>query len=330
LLSAGATGAAHAAGAPAAPTPQRLAALAAAFRTDTAEATAALHRVDVALAQEGILAEQLDAATAAVEQAQAGVDAQLRSIYEAGAPSAWTTLLGQDSPLELESGQLADSRVVGIDAGLVSAVSAAQSRLSRLAARAAGPRARVLAAARAVFASQTRARQVLDAQELVYADDQAVLDQLDAERAVLDAQAQLAALASQVGASPADAATATAQAPLLTLLENTPSGRLPAGWVATGQVLQGVASWYGPGFVGHPTSSGAPYDPEAYTCAMLDVPLGSVVHVQGPTGASVNLLVNDHGPYVGGRLIDLSEAAATALGIGLAPVTVTVLVPTGP
>ena len=90
-------------------------------------------------------------------------------------------------------------------------------------------------------------------------------------------------------------------------------------------MLSGIASWYGPGFVGHPTSTGVPYDPERLTAAMLDVPLGTVVHVTSADGNSVNVLVNDHGPYVTGRIIDLSHRAAQVLGIGLGPVTVEVL-----
>lgn len=90
---------------------------------------------------------------------------------------------------------------------------------------------------------------------------------------------------------------------------------LPAGLVATGQRVEGEASWYGPGFNGRPTASGAIYDQEAWTVASRDLPLGTfLVVTRGDR--RVLLLVNDRGPYVDGRVLDLSSAAARALGVG--------------
>ena len=91
--------------------------------------------------------------------------------------------------------------------------------------------------------------------------------------------------------------------------------------------MSGTASWYGPGFVGNPTASGAPYDPERLTCANKELPLGTVIHVWA-NGLETNCLVNDRGPYVGDRILDMSRAGARALGYsGLAQVTFEVLVP---
>jgi rare lipoprotein A len=89
---------------------------------------------------------------------------------------------------------------------------------------------------------------------------------------------------------------------------------------------QGEASWYGPGFEGRPTASGEPFDPGEMTAAHQTLPLGAEVEVtHQETGESVRVVVNDRGPYVDGRVIDLSEAAAEELDIkeeGVAPVTV--------
>jgi rare lipoprotein A (peptidoglycan hydrolase) len=120
-------------------------------------------------------------------------------------------------------------------------------------------------------------------------------------------------------------ASAAAQAAILQVLEATPPGALPQGYEPSGQVLQGESSWYGPGFIGSPTSTGVPYDPEKLTCAMLAVPLGSVVRVTTATGASITLLVNDHGPYVGDRIMDVSMRANRILGLGLGQVRIEVL-----
>jgi len=86
----------------------------------------------------------------------------------------------------------------------------------------------------------------------------------------------------------------------------------------------GVASWYGPGFDGHPTSSGEIYNQNDLTAASTLYPLGSRVMVTNlNNGRSVEVRINDHGPYVKGRKIDLSRKAATVLGMmgpGTAPV----------
>lgn len=92
----------------------------------------------------------------------------------------------------------------------------------------------------------------------------------------------------------------------------------------------GTASWYGPGFHGNRTSSGEIYDQRLMTAAHQRLPLGTRVMVTNLQNAkSVELRVNDRGPYVGGRLIDLSYAAARALdlvGPGTARVRVEPLV----
>ncbi len=79
---------------------------------------------------------------------------------------------------------------------------------------------------------------------------------------------------------------------------------------------QGIASWYGAQFHGRRTSSGAVYNMHALTAAHKTLPLPSVVRVTNiDTGESVVVTVNDRGPFVKDRIIDLSYAAAKALGI---------------
>lgn len=88
----------------------------------------------------------------------------------------------------------------------------------------------------------------------------------------------------------------------------------------------GAASWYGPGFNGKKTASGDIFDERKFTAAHKTIPLGTkakVTHVNN--GKSVEVLINDRGPYVEGRMIDLSHAAAKALGMvdnGIAEVQV--------
>lgn len=75
-----------------------------------------------------------------------------------------------------------------------------------------------------------------------------------------------------------------------------------------------LASWYGPGFEGLPTASGEPYDPSGYTAAHKTLPLGTEL-VVSYGGRSVPVTINDRGPYVGSRELDLSQAAAQTLGL---------------
>jgi len=75
----------------------------------------------------------------------------------------------------------------------------------------------------------------------------------------------------------------------------------------------GGASWYA--LAGNRTASGAKMNPEAMTAAHKSLPFGTKVRVVDQrTGKSVRVTINDRGPYVGGRIIDLSRAAATQLG----------------
>ncbi|MGE4292554.1 MAG: septal ring lytic transglycosylase RlpA family protein [Desulfovibrio sp.] len=84
---------------------------------------------------------------------------------------------------------------------------------------------------------------------------------------------------------------------------------------ASGYDEVGVASWYGTDFHGKPTASGDIYNMNGMTAAHKTLPLGTIVQVTNLTnGRQVDLLVNDRGPFVGERLIDLSYAAARALG----------------
>lgn len=78
----------------------------------------------------------------------------------------------------------------------------------------------------------------------------------------------------------------------------------------------GIASWYGPGFHGNVTANGELYDMYAFTAAHKTLPFGTVVKVVDlETGRSVVVRINDRGPFVPGRIIDLSYAAAQELGI---------------
>ena len=93
--------------------------------------------------------------------------------------------------------------------------------------------------------------------------------------------------------------------------------------------LSGEASWYGPGFHGRLTANGERYDQNAMTAAHKSLNFGTKVKVTNlNNGKSVTVRINDRGPYVGGRIIDVSAAAARSLDMmssGVAPVRVDIL-----
>jgi rare lipoprotein A len=81
-------------------------------------------------------------------------------------------------------------------------------------------------------------------------------------------------------------------------------------------VETGLASWYGPPYAGRKGADGTVYDQNAMTAAHLTLPLGSMVRVTNlTTNQSAMVKITDRGPFVRGRIIDLSLAAAKATGL---------------
>ena len=79
---------------------------------------------------------------------------------------------------------------------------------------------------------------------------------------------------------------------------------------------RGNASWYGPGFHGKRTASGERYDMNALTAAHRTLPFGTLVRVKSlVNGREVLVRITDRGPFIGGRILDLSRAAANELGM---------------
>jgi rare lipoprotein A len=103
---------------------------------------------------------------------------------------------------------------------------------------------------------------------------------------------------------------------------------------AQGYVERGVASWYGPGFHGGSTSTGEPYDMYAMTAAHKTLPIPCYARITNLTnGRTVVVRINDRGPFVANRLIDLSYTAAAKLDMlrgGTAMVEVRVVTPDDP
>ena len=108
------------------------------------------------------------------------------------------------------------------------------------------------------------------------------------------------------------------------------SGRYtPQRSYTSGQLLKGMASWYGPGFNGRRTASGERFRQNELTAAHKTLPFGTIVRVTNLQNTrTVDVRINDRGPFVRGRIIDLSKGAAERLRMirtGVVPVEVRVL-----
>src|SRR4051794_10660726 len=112
---------------------------------------------------------------------------------------------------------------------------------------------------------------------------------------------------SKQAATPAEKPAISAETSTKTLVSGKPTKKKP-------QI--GAASWYGEKFQGHTTASGEPYDMYQLTAAHRELPLGSWIKVTNMrTGKWLIVRVNDRGPFVGNRIVDLSDSAAAMLDI---------------
>lgn len=113
-----------------------------------------------------------------------------------------------------------------------------------------------------------------------------------------------------LSAYPAAAQESNSSAPASSSLKTETAPVIPADYRE-----EGTASWYGREFQGNVTASGTPYDKEKLTAAHNYLPLGVTVRVTNMgNNKTTAVLINDRGPFVPDRIIDLSEAAARELG----------------
>lgn len=261
-------------------------------------------------------------------QAQAFVDARANAAYRAG-PAAFLNAL-----LEARSfGELADTQEL-IDRVLLGDVGRASEALE--AARGAGAARENLEDARArLSARQRRLGTLLTEMQIALAAAREAARRSGTEvRSLadkLDQQARRLKEAKESYEGRLELLEGVDQSELLAMLGPT-GGRgcqIPPKLEGTGDRFSGEASFYGEEFAGQSTAMGAIFDPALFTAAHLTLPLPSFLHVKyGQRCATV--LVNDRGPYIEGRVLDLSQGAATYLGMahaGVGMVTAEILVP---
>ena len=122
-----------------------------------------------------------------------------------------------------------------------------------------------------------------------------------------------------------------AKAPEAPAQEVGPEAAAPAAEGEREPFERGIASWYGLPFHGRKTASGERFDMNALTAAHRTLPFGTLVKVRSlVNGREVVVRINDRGPYAPGRIIDLSHAAAKAIGLlgfGVKRVSLTLVEP---
>ena len=261
----------------------------------------------------------------AVAAAQAMLDLHARTVYEVGPSGVIEALLSAETFADVAAANEYSARALGADADVLQASESAQAVLAVKRADAALVRQRLLS-------KQTALASILAEMRSAVTEAARLADQAGRTEASLEAQqaAIESALEREAGRDLiVGGVVGVDQSDLLALLGPT-GGRtceIPEGLRDTGKSFSGLATWYGWEFAGQGTASGAVFDPRLFTAANRWLPFGSFVQVRYG-GKCAIVLINDRGPFGDGdRVLDLSMAPASYLGIGLSPVQADVLVP---
>ncbi|MDQ3915785.1 MAG: septal ring lytic transglycosylase RlpA family protein [Actinomycetota bacterium] len=254
-------------------------------------------RIEQVSAEIGTLELELGEREDATDDARDAFVERAIAAYKSGTTSRLALLLSAEDVTDLityaeVTSEIAEADTEAIEDLLASeeSVEAAQESLDRR--------------KQSLLAAEAEASALAEEAEQALAERNELLADLSAELEELERQAREAA-----------AAAARPSVALLDLLSPAgPSPGIPDGFVGTGVTFEGLASWYGPGFEGNLTASGDVFDSNLYTAASKTLPLGTWLHVEYD-GRGVVVLINDRGPYVEPRILDLSRGAAQAIGM---------------
>ncbi|MEA2453024.1 MAG: rare lipoprotein [Actinomycetota bacterium] len=265
-------------------------------------------------AEIGVLETEIHDANAAVSAARDRYIDRAVEAYKTGQVTRLALILSADTLGELLTMAEATLNAGTIEGNALEELEAARTQVETAQARLDGQKQSLLTAQTRAQALSLQITDTIDVRKQRLAD-------LIGQISTLEEQARQAALVS------AAAQNVDVGGELLKILQPAgPANDIPKGFVSTGVTFEGIASWYGPGFEGNPTASGQIFDSTLYTAASKELPLGTWLHVSHE-GKGVVVLVNDRGPYVDDRILDLSHAAAEAIGIGgLGWVKATILV----
>ncbi len=265
-------------------------------------------------------------AALAVSAARARLNRRVRTAYELGPSGIMQAVLSAGSFAEVATANEFTAQALSGDADALQATQSAQAILRVRQDVAAQAKARL-------EPKQIELQALLSQMRTHVAEAQRLADQAGLVVSSLEQQQQAIAAAGlrEIGRNIViNGGTGVDQSKLLALLGPT-GGRTcstPDGLVDTGNRFSGQASWYGWVVAGQHTASGAIFDPRLFTSANRTLPFGTFVRVHYG-GMCAIVLINDRGPYGdANRVLDLSLAAASYLGIaGVGEVRADVLVP---
>ena len=260
---------------------------------------------------------------AAAARARALLDGRADAIYRAGPAAFVDVLLGSSSP----GGMLASQEIVerALAEGIEDSVAAVKARNE------AGHLLEDMEEARTeLVRHQAHLAEIRSVMEIRLTEAESRLE--TADRRVAELERQRRELTAAITLEDRYLDLIEVDGELSELLEMLgPSGgagcEIPPALEPTGEVFAGEASFYGEEFAGNPTAIGHVFNPALFTAAHRTLPLPSFLHVRYG-GRCATVLVNDRGPYVDGRILDLSEGAARYLGLpGVGEVVCEILKP---
>lgn len=259
--------------------------------------------------QLALLEAEMDHTAEKVDAARTRYVRRAVEAYKEGATSRLALVLSAEDFSDVLHATEAASRAADADVGALRTLRRSLREQERAQARVDERKQQLLAAHAAAEEISANIHEAL-------AERRSTLRELHEEIEQLERQARLEA----ARAARADAAFAEL------LAGSGPAAEIPEGYVGTGITFEGIASWYGPGFAGETTANGQTFDPQLYTAASRDLPFGTMLFVRYE-GRGVIVVINDRGPYIEERILDLSRAAAEAIGLGLGWVTAEIVVP---
>lgn len=269
---------------------------------------------------------EVEAAEERLEQAELRYKLRLIDVYKRGMFDPFTLLFTSETISELVSRASILSRIAESDSQIVADLTIATAD------------ARYQAATLAELQAQDRTLKSehetrLGALADMLAEQERLVAQLtvEAREALLQARRFTAETRQQwrLASIPigTDIPRATATVDNHPGIEYRISAYMPRQYVTAGQTFPAVCSWYGPGFNGRGTASGQVFNEDDFTCASRTLPFGTVLALTRGERRII-VYVNDRGPYIEGRDLDLSKAAATALGFsGVATVQAEIVSP---
>jgi hypothetical protein len=285
----------------------------------------AQYELDAALAAQTVALEELEAVQDDLRRARAEFEGNVQDLYMRGGSAEATAVVIFDNPAEATVAIEYLNAVTGAELAVLDEIAAHLDVMDGLKGIA--------------FDAVDDAEDGFEAKQRRFAAAAAVVAQLESELAELEGR--ITALETEwsryrlqlseelIGTT--DAAGTLAddtrhQAAQRASLPLGPTVGIPPGVAATGRILEGVSSWYGPGFHGRRTSSGALFDERDFTVAHKTLPFGTLLLVTYRDRQAV-VMVNDRGPFIEGRDFDLSKAAADYLGLGLGTIRAEIVAP---